>query len=356
MNSRSPAISPLRTARRISCAFTLVEMMVASAILTVILLMIFGITQQTSEAWKNSAAKIESFQGARAAFESMSRRISQATLNTYYDYFADSGEKRTSQNAATFVPRKYGRYSDLHFVTGKNLLPGQVTHSIFFQAPVGYSDDQTYQGVENTLNATGYYIQYAADPAIPAFLENLASYANERKRFRLMQFTQPTQDLGVYTNAGGSPTAWFTDPLSVSASPSAQLAENIVALIIHPKRPRLDAGDDLAPDYEYDTRVTWTGGKQPVTQHQLPPVVEIVLVAVDEPSFSRIQSDAEAQRFVSSDLFQRAEDLDAEGGSDLEKLEAILSAAPNNLTGNKSRLKYRTFRGEVPVRAAKWSE
>lgn len=349
---------PSRREARISCAagFTLVEMMVASAILAVILLMIFGITQQTSEAWKNSAAKIESFQGARAAFESMSRRISQATLNTYYDYYSSSGEKRTNQNAAAFVPQKYGRYSDLHFVTGKNLLPDQVTHSIFFLAPTGYSDEARYQGVEDTLNATGYYIQYTVDSSVPAFLGDFASHANPKKRFRLMQFTQPTQDLSVYAASAGNARGWFVDPLSSVPPPSAQVAENVVALVIHPKRPKLDAGADLAPEFEYDTRIPWAGGAQPITQHQLPPVVEIVLVAVDEPSFARIGSDADAQRLVSSELFQRAQDLDAVPNSDLAKLEAVLSAAPDNVTGNSNKLKYRVFRAEVPIRAAKWSE
>ena len=78
--------------------FTLVELLVSTAILAIILLVIFSITQQTGRVWKSSQAKIEAFQGARAAFESITRKLGQATLNGYYDYFDGSG--RTPRDPA----------------------------------------------------------------------------------------------------------------------------------------------------------------------------------------------------------------------------------------------------------------
>ena len=70
--------------------FTLIEMLVSVVVLLIIMGIIFQITSETGSLWKGTTAKIQAFQAARAGFESMSRRISQATLNTYYDYFDSS--------------------------------------------------------------------------------------------------------------------------------------------------------------------------------------------------------------------------------------------------------------------------
>lgn len=346
-------------------AFTLVEMMAATAILSAILLLVFSITRQTGEAWKNSASKIESFQGARAAFETMTRTISQATLNTYYDYFAANGERRTNANVASFVPAKYGRYSDLHFVSGKNLLDGgggptQITHSMFFQTGAGYTGSADYKHLDTTLNAVGFYVEYGADPSYPKFLQP----ENNRNRYRLMQFFQPSTELSVYEPGGLSgPTSWFKDPLKDKPELRRPLTENVVALVIHPKLSDLDksaAGSYLAPDFEYDSRISWTAGPQPKTQHQLPPLVEIVLVAIEESSFATAFGNPpnapDLGQLATSNLFQRAEQLDGTLNSDLAAFESVLNAAPGNIAGNTRKLKYRIFRSEIPIRSAKWSE
>lgn len=337
-------------------AFTLVEMMVSTVILAIILLLVFGITQQTGDAWKNSSVKIQSFQAARAAFESMTRRISQATLNTYYDYYDDTAtpsqpKARNKSNTATFIPTKYGRYSDLHFVTGAKLVPSQVTHSIFFQAPIGYADEPDYQGLDAALNATGFFIRYESDK------DYRPSFVKAKERFRLMQFSQPTQELGIYDSilnnpaTPGYPNLWFTKPLDVDSPPIWQIAENIVAMVINPKRSDQDASAggldrNLTEEFEYDSRNTkdWISGKQPITQNQLPPVVEVIIVAVDEPSFIRLgEIPAPGPTLVAGNLFSQPKEIEG----DLDRLQSDLKT---------KKLKYIVFRADVPIRAAKWSE
>lgn len=350
---------------RFPSAFTLVELMVATAILTVILLLVFNITQQTADAWKSSAAKIESFQGARAGFECLTRTISQATLHTYYDYFSATGERKTNANAETFVPHKYGRYSDLHFVAGKSILQTQITHSIFFQAPTAYTEDQLYKGMESPLNGTGFYVEYNVDSFRPSFLDTIASRPPARKRYRLMQFTQPTEKLAVYKPfTEKTALNWITDDFSSGSTPPVYpLADNIVALIIHPRRSDEDAlalgsKGELSPEYEYDSRTfeTWgPNGKQPVTQNQLPPLVDVVMIAVDEPSFSRLGNPPSAPDLGQHDLFQEIDSPD-KLEADLQTMEDVLNAKSGNKTGNSHNLRYRIFRSEVPIRAAKWSE
>lgn len=329
--------------------FSLVELMVATAILTIILGIIFTLTSQTANAWKSSQSRIESFQAARAAFESMTRRISQATLNNYYDY----------DNPST--PRRYLRRSDLHFIAGKSLCPQQITHAIFFQAPLGYTDAAKYVGLDNTLNACGYYVEYNADTSRPAFIETLPNPPPPRRRFRLMQFVEPAQELGVYEHQGSADPSeqreWFTGPLLQSAPPTRPLADNVIALVILPKRSAGDeaaVGAPLTTDYEYDTRKSAPAGTAQLPgENQLPPLVEVLLVAIDEPSALKLGTSVAAPELLgnSSTLFQTCDQLE----EDIGKLQEILAAAPGNSADNRTRLTYRLFRTEVPLKGAKWS-
>ncbi len=123
------------------------DLLVSTVILAIILVVIFSITQQTGRVWKSSQAKIESFQSARAAFESLTRKLSQATLNGYYDYF-DANGRTPKDPSYDGKPARYGRQSDLHFISGPGLLthPAQVSHAVFFQAPLGYSNATNWSG------------------------------------------------------------------------------------------------------------------------------------------------------------------------------------------------------------------
>lgn len=343
-------------------AFTIIELLAATAILGIILAVIFGITQQISNAWKNSSAKIEAFQGARGAFSAMTQQIGQATLNTYYDYY-DAGGNRRVAGDANFKPAKYGRYSDLHFVSGGwsgsgSLAPNQVTHAIFFQAPMGYAtavnSTLDYSGMDTLLNACGYYIVYNTDNTRPQFLDDstIPNSPPNRYRFRLMQFLQPSQQLAIYPYVSGAEKNWFTTPLDSPTPPVRIVAENIIALILLPKSSTIEdqGADSLAPKFEYDTR---SPAGVPDQKHQLPPVVEIIMVAIDEPSAQKICTGSAMPDFgISgglSGLFKNASDLNDAGGTpgDLAKLTKALEGR---------HVGYRVFRSQIALRGSKWSK
>src|SRR6187402_353245 len=93
-------------------AFTLVEMLVSSAVLIIILAIVFELISEIGQIWRSSTSRIQTFQETRAGFEAMTRRVGQATLNTYYDYYQKVGNDysvRTTANSATFVPKTYDR-------------------------------------------------------------------------------------------------------------------------------------------------------------------------------------------------------------------------------------------------------
>ena len=314
-------------------------MMVAMVLFTMILLVIFTITQTTGKAWKDSRSKVDAFQGARQAFENITRSLSQATLNTYYDYFDSTG--RAPRDPAYAGADHYGRQSELHFISGKALVPGQVTHSVFFQTPAGYANDAQYQNMGTLLNACGYYVVRGPDTLRPPFLDSLPNAPANNTRFRLMQFLQPSEQLTVYN--APSDASWFKSPLAGNSPPVEQLTANVIALVALPRLSTSDAaqsGDLLSPDYEYDSRNAGSSGAtQSLTHNQLPALIEIIMVAIDEESARRLE---EQNLQLPSALFTQAEMIEG----DLARLEDFL---------NQNRLVYRAFRTMVPLRNSKWS-
>src|SRR5688500_8692736 len=80
-------------------AFTIIELLVSTAVLSSVVMIMVSITNQTASTWKYTAGKMEQFSGARDGFEALTRQVSQATLNTYYDYYDAASEPRTLENA-----------------------------------------------------------------------------------------------------------------------------------------------------------------------------------------------------------------------------------------------------------------
>nr|MDQ3624687.1 hypothetical protein [Verrucomicrobiota bacterium] len=272
----------------------------------------------------------------------------------------------------------YVRESDLHFISGPaadaELVGGnaeqQPAHAVFFQAPLGATSvsSPTLQGrpkyapLSHLLTACGYWVEWTNGMEnLPPFLREDFPKWPERWRFRLHELQQRTELLGIFDPAKQTnPTQWLQDALSERTSAGAYtqarvMAENVVALVILPKLAERDreapAGvADLTADYHYDSRapLTGTGSPGPETPrlHQLPPLVEVVLVALDEASAARHADRTESKPPPWTEgLFEKiAEpgDLDA----DLRSLEDRLIA---------DRMNARFFRAEVVLRASKWS-
>ncbi|MEO8353111.1 MAG: prepilin-type N-terminal cleavage/methylation domain-containing protein, partial [Chthoniobacteraceae bacterium] len=68
-------------------AFTLVEVMVSSVLVVLLMALLLQTVSQAQNLMSRTTAKVNQFKAARNAFEAMTRRLSQATLNTYYRAF-----------------------------------------------------------------------------------------------------------------------------------------------------------------------------------------------------------------------------------------------------------------------------
>jgi uncharacterized protein (TIGR02599 family) len=358
--------------------FTLVEMLVATTILVLMMTVLFSVMSQTMSTWSYARAKTEQFRGARTAFESITRRLAQATLNTYWDYDDPNG------------PTRYVRQSELRFISGPGLAgtasTKRPTHSVFFQAPLGFVTDSQYGGLDNLLNTWGYYIEFGSDRSeVPAIIQGVPSW-RERWRFRVFELMQPANQFSLYSRtsglSGGKPRnlsytgrEWFNDALTATPPPVHVLAENVVALVLLPKlspqdeealqtKPTpLDKGTKLAPNYLYDSTsegaaVSASGSDKGAlnSKNQLPPIVQVTMVALDEVSAARLATQIDPGNSGTmpdlgwENLFQRAEnykkDLVIDPDDSFQSLEEALIA---------NKLSYRIFTTEISIKAAKWS-
>ena len=351
---------------------TLVEMLVSIAVLAVLMVIIFQTIQLAGGAFKHSAGTKNVAQQTRDAFERMTRQLSQATLNTYFTYYPAPPAK----------PTNYIRQSELQFLSGygpsptagptQTFVTGQITHAVFFQAPLGVTDDQAnYGNLNNLLNACGYYVIYGKDPTRPTFLSGLPNAPPDEYRYRLMEFLPPSESLGVYT-AANFPNGWIAQGISAgtTAAPTTRvLASNIVALIILPEK--FSAGTtttgqaNIAPvttsaqSYNYDSTQGATSFPQPQTANELPPLVKVIMVAIDEASGIKLAAanGTATPNLGQSTLFQNPDNLFTAAGveGDLDKFQDILSALPGNIAGNKIKLTYSVFQTDLAIRESKWS-
>ena len=313
--------------KKVAAGFTLVELLVAMAILGLVVVLSATMIGHIQKVWEHTTARTEQFQKARQALQTISGRLSQATLNPYW---------RVETNSSG-TPVRYARQSDLRFLSGPaaslTTIAGPASGSaVFFQAPTGFSSQSAAQLV-NALNTWGYFIEYGSDaPSYrPPFLSSTG--VAPKNRFRLIEFTDPSDKLQIFKYTSGAPAYsgkdWFSAPLATQANRRV-LADNIVALVV---LPRLPAVDDSTKR---------NGNKALNPRHQLPPIVDLAVVALDDRSVRRIEWGSTAPDFGAGSLFLLPANLDA----DLNTLRNNLAARGLNAA---------VFRISVPIAAGRWS-
>ena len=309
--------------------FTILEVMVASAVFVLLLGLLMSTISQTSTVTRRATEKVSAFQGARSAFELITSKLSQATMNSYWDYDSPT------------TPTKYIRKSELHFVVGpagQDPLPGTsgTGQAVFFQAPGGVTGTSTYNGMDNLLNAYGYYIEYTQEPGLP-----FKPSASNTSRYRLMQQVSNTESLGVYSGNATNGSQW------ISGNNSAVVTENIVYMAIWPRKATSEdpTGNALTTSFTYNSRDNSTSSPQPDTANQLPPTVQVTLVAIDETSAARFCTSSTPPTQISgafSGLFTT---------STVAQFESDLETITQNLTANG--VNFRVFTTIVPMRESK---
>ena len=361
LKQASPA--PAASVKLDQSAFTLVELMVACAVMAVMLILISVTIGQVGKGVKTSTEKVDAFQSARAGFETVTRALSVATLNTYWDYYILTNNTYQSRGSFTNPPQFYGRQSDLHFLVtnlgATNTFGGfsnasTVTHGVFFQAPLGYSTNGTTTP-PGALNGCGFFVAYGNDPTMPN-----VGLAN-RPRFRLYQWLQSSEELREVSATGKiEATATNAPWINPSATNGARpLAENIIAFVVRVPGTNATVTSTNATNYFWNSVTTnWpTNATQPVQMHQLPPLVEVTMVAIDEAAANRIlvggvntntaTAASIALTGISSAPFYRSMFTNnANYSADLKRVTDGLTS---------KRVPYRVFTTTIPLRGSRWS-
>ena len=194
-----------------------------------------------------------------------------------------------------------------------------------------------------------------------------------------MEVLQPAEKNGIYAStckvdsngmiSYSYDLGWITSlALDQASAPKYPLAENVIALVLYPKAsPELLSASDtvLTYDYSYDSRLWEKGGAiTPLvksTRNQLPPLVELVLVSIDEPSAKRLEllyggpdgslppfkQPAVLAKLNLQSLFQ----VSPTYGND--QLQADINTLEKGLSALG--VQYRVFRTQVNINAAQWS-
>jgi uncharacterized protein (TIGR02599 family) len=330
---------------------TLVELLVSMTVVVLLMMVLAQTTDMVQRTWRSTTGGIEQFREAREALEAMTRHISQATLNTYWDY----------DNPAN--PQNYRPQSDLRFRTGptetvvgssSTVRPGNC---IFFQAPTGIVTSSTFAGLQNLMNTWGYYVEWNSDSDFwPPFMKNLTPRPRERWRFRLMELVEPADTLSIYKYTSGADSAtkgskntayggneWFA-PLVTSGTTARVLAENVLFIQVAPLKSHtepLGTGDN-----SYDSNPV-TGG---TNASLLPPYVHLSLVTVDDAAFERYQLVNGGANGATAPSWLKGKSL----GWKNAEYEKTLADLEETLT--KNHIPYREFSVQIPLRSAKWTQ
>lgn len=248
-------------------AFSLLEVLVSVAVLSLLVVLLSSIISAASTQWTRAGSRTEQFAEGQRAIDALSAAISRATLANYYEYLDARNEPRVAGDR-TFVPATYGPMSDLRFAMNSN-------DGIFFQVPSGWTTDASVRGSKTALNTVGFRLVESVDPSVlPSFLPP------KQTRPRLIQHVEPTERLSIYSFTNGNNrytgTKWWED---VRDDPSTQhvVARNVVAFGLRARSSAL-------------SKLAFNSANDPDWQHQLPPLIDVALVVIDEKSAERLEA------------------------------------------------------------------
>ncbi len=225
-------------------AFTLLELLVAITVLSVLLLILLSMVDGASRLWRDSENRVDSYREARAAFNTIAADL-KSIHPSIEEKFFDWRTSRSDIEDLVSGPAPDGIANSLFFVTAK-------------------PDSAQEQGSEGDLCAVGYFLAWG----------NTSTGASATGSYNLYRYFISSDDTFENISTGQS-TPFFTDGTVATPLPSKTvevLARNIAAFIVTPKT--VTSGPALT---EFDQ-----SSSQP-----MPNVVEIKIVAVNQDTADR---------------------------------------------------------------------
>jgi uncharacterized protein (TIGR02599 family) len=332
-------------------AFTLIELLAATAVFIVLLGIILAVTNSVSATIRHSTAGLEASSAARTGFDLINRYLSQATLNPYWDY--DN----------PLAPQAYLRQSDLQFIIRQNAQTSGYGQEIYFVSPEAYSKDSTLRATRGLMNACSAFVQFGSSQNFQP-----SAVGDNKYRYRLMLGLQPTEDLEVFNKPARQASqtvaayraaiqqywdaADWLNPIANSQQATAvtPLIDNVIALIAWPRLPAAEdaTGQELTPGgtFSYNSQANAMTTPQAITANQLPPVVELTMIVISEASAARLdRGSSSPPSEIESALSGRFANV-ARYQEDLDAVSKALS---------DKGIDFKIFTAAVPLRESKWS-
>src|SRR6476661_7302489 len=85
-------------------AFTLVELITAMALLTVLLVLLVALTDSAGKAWTQGTSRVDTYLSARSALEIMGRELTPAVVDTRMQFVHLPGENLAKAGAQNVAP------------------------------------------------------------------------------------------------------------------------------------------------------------------------------------------------------------------------------------------------------------
>jgi len=232
----SPNLKPQTSNLKLggSAAFTLLELLVAVTVLSLLMVMLFGFFEQATRAWQTSEQKIDAFREVRAALYYLKRDLENAVIDNQIPWY---------------VQNDPGLASDLVSDTA----PPDANHGdVVFFISAQPSEAQESGKNKSDLCAIGYYLSYQQDPALAALNKVVSARSYKLYRYYKSSDTTwaeppvtPTSGLLVYLGlvAGGNPTPPLTNLFIRANNQDEVIARNVINFSVIPYDENLVALD-----------------------------------------------------------------------------------------------------------------
>jgi prepilin-type N-terminal cleavage/methylation domain-containing protein len=274
--------------------FSLIELLVAIAVLSILTLLLCGILNQVSSSWTQIRAQVDWRQNGRSILNVIASELRVAALPV----------DRSSP------------YS-LQLMVDPNALLGNSTylnpHAIFWQAPIA-SDTSL-----GNMAEVGYFVRWDSSNATNPRAVLCRFFVNPKDTANYLIYSNPTAwlttgssgtlDTVAPGNTANNYKGWFADnviglwvrcldangiPITRTAADVAHLTDSVTTNYSFDSRLGYLAtnagtsGSYIAKSAYYDAGITTSAGTHEMVQSALPSTIEIAIVLIDSQTANRV--------------------------------------------------------------------